>query len=592
MKPENLSKSFYEIQQRQKFGTFILFILLFMLYFLFLGVVYGFFYLVLFGILFQKVSFSFWHIIVISILSLATVLFQWYDAKRTGLEFVLGRLNAQDPDEGDLYHKKLVDIVEEMRIATGIPKKIRVYIIAANAINSFALMESNGTPVIGMTEGALARLSRDELQAAVAHELSHILNGDALYVTFVCSISNMFQKMVDSLEGKETDRGLIVFGGKYQARWMGPQVSGFFLSLFVLIFFRFWSLLISRKREYLADAAAAEMTRHPEALARAIFKAHTYYSFLGDAGEMYSPIFIVEPSSQGLLYRSEFLESLLSTHPPVKNRIEQLISMTSTPFHEFLQSLEEQQGQREKHRTIVKSIDEIRSESPVNAKKKAPALPPYEKNRVSGESVVHAGKLWEVRDQNGKWIGPFAPNELIMIPWFTGQTAIRTSGTTDQKPAHSFPEIMRIFSDSPTESQGTGLCPECGTKLISSKYEGVSIKSCPVCGGKAIPESGVMRIICRREVKPSPYLAEKANQWKAGHKMNPLRERKKSKNASFNSQCHQPPMLCPQCTRIMYERIFSYQYFIEIAQCRVCKLIWFKGDELEILQILIEKAGF
>lgn len=69
---------------------------------------------------------------------------------------------------------------------------------------------------------------------------------------------------------------------------------------------------------------------------------------------------------------------------------------------------------------------------------------------------------------------------LWYIPWFTGQTTIRISGTTEQKPGHSFPEIMCAFRDSRTNASGKGLCPECGTHLISSQYEGVHIKSCSI----------------------------------------------------------------------------------------------------------------
>jgi heat shock protein HtpX len=592
MKKSNPAGSFYEIQRRQKTRTLFLLIILCTVYFAFLGALYGLFYIFFLGMLLQKAAFSAWHIGVILILSMITAFLQWYDARKSGADFVLKRLNAQVPDENDLYHKRLLDIVEEMRIATGLPRKVRVYIISANAINSFALMDSDGAPVIGMTEGALARLTREEIQAATAHELAHILNGDALYVTFVCSIGNMFQKLVDSLEGQETQEAVIIFGGNSRLTWVGPQFSGFILSFFVFAAFRVWSLLISRQREYLADAAAAEMTRNPEAIARAIYKAHTHYSFLGDGGELYSPIFIVAPGSQGSSSSPVFLEDVVSTHPPVQKRIEQLIAMSSTPMDQFLKTLDEEDGLREKNRATIKSIDEIHPAFPGEAEGKVLEIVPGETSPGYVEGKGAPKNLWEVRDQNGIWKGPFHLDEIFNISWFTGQSMIRIAGTTEQKQARFFPEVLGAFSGIQINESQKGYCPECGARLVSSRYEGVSIRSCPRCGGKMIPETGVMRIICRREVKPSPRLLEKAHQWKTEHSINPLIKKKRIEEISKDSAGNRKRQVCPLCGRSMYNRIFSYQYFIEIAECGICKSLWFKGDELEILQILIEEAGY
>lgn len=90
-----------------------------------------------------------------------------------------------------------------MRIASGLPQ-VNSYIIPSFAINSMALIESNGTPAVAVTEGLLADSTRDELQAVAAHELAHISRGDAFYVTLVCSLANFLEKIMEAIELEDT----------------------------------------------------------------------------------------------------------------------------------------------------------------------------------------------------------------------------------------------------------------------------------------------------------------------------------------------------------------------------------------------------
>jgi len=570
-------RTFDEIQERQKWNTFLLLLPLIVLYLIGIGGIYVFFLLLILGGVLDAFQFSFWHIFIIFLLAAGLGISQWLDAKYSGTDFILKRLNARKPDKNDLYHKRAMDILQEMRIAAGYDKFTKLYVVPANAINSFALTEPDGTPVVGVTEGALSRLTRDEIQAAIAHELAHIMRGDAVYVTFVCSLTNIFQKIEELMEGSRDRNELLIF---YRARpenvvagFAGRSVAGLFSGIM-----RFMTFLVSREREYMADATAVEFTRQPEALARAILKAHRQYSFLGFAGESYSPIFIVSPESRGNVRKSGFWEKLLATHPPTMDRIKRLVTMDDQSLLSLYRKAEETETLREKARVEIPSEEEKQKYSPGMR-----GTTPLE---GTGDEIPKGGNgnAFEVRDQKGQWIGPYNVVELLALPWFTALSRVRIPGTSMEVPARSFSQIVQAFRKPGGTSHEKGRCPVCASFLKETHYEGVPIRICHRCGGRLVPEEGIVRIVSRREYKPSPYLLEKARKWKEENKLNPLYTRPRP---TTENQVH-----CPLCGRFMLRKLFSYQYFVEVDYCGICKAIWFDADELEILQILIEEAGY
>lgn len=171
----------------------------------------------------------------------------------------------------DLLHKKILNVVEEMAIASGTPVP-QVYILNEQGINAFAAGWKTTNAVIGITQGALERLTRDELQGVIAHEFSHILNGDMrLNIRLIAILHGilmigMLGRMIlrsiryvrASRNSKDGRAVLLIFG--VAATLMVLGYTGTFFGNWI-------KALISRQREYLADASAVQFTRSSEGIA-------------------------------------------------------------------------------------------------------------------------------------------------------------------------------------------------------------------------------------------------------------------------------------------------------------------------------------
>jgi heat shock protein HtpX len=228
-------------------------------------------------------------------------------------------------------HPQLFNIVEEMKIAAGLPMP-KVYIINDPAPNAFATGRSPQSASIAVTAGLLGRLNRDELQGVVAHEMSHILHRDILYITLagimlggVALLSQVFLRgmyygsMGSRRRYSSDNRG----GGQAQIVLVLIAVGAAILApiLVQLLYFA-----LSRRREYLADAGAARLTRYPEGLAGALEKiAGDPSPQLAKANQVTAPMYIANPfKSRG----RRTLADLTSTHPPISERIRILRSMS------------------------------------------------------------------------------------------------------------------------------------------------------------------------------------------------------------------------------------------------------------------------
>jgi heat shock protein HtpX len=230
-------------------------------------------------------------------------------------------------------HPQLFNIVEEMKIAAGLPAMPKIYIINDPAPNAFATGRTPKSASVAVTAGLLARLNRDELQGVIAHEISHILHRDILFVTLagimlgsIVLLSQVFMRGMFYSSRANSGRRYSS-GGKGGGQ---AQLVIFLVAIIAAILAPIMAQLLyfalSRRREYLADAGAARLTRYPEGLASALEKiAGDPSPQLATANKVTAPMYIVNPFKKSGRMQ---LSDLTSTHPPISERIRILRSMT------------------------------------------------------------------------------------------------------------------------------------------------------------------------------------------------------------------------------------------------------------------------
>lgn len=563
---------FYEIQRKQRRKSVFLILFLFLFYFFAIGFISVVF-VVSFGFILSKealLSADFLKKLLLfdAVVSIIIATFHYVDARRFGAIFILKRLDARSPDLSDRYHQRFTNTVDEMRIASGMPKVIP-HVIPSFAVNSMAVISADDTPNVLVTEGLLAEFTRDEIQAVVAHELAHILRGDTFYITLVCSLANFFERLRQAIEPDTP-----YHRHHSQARG-GGAVAHFMVYLAVFasnIIMHLLSTLISRQREILADAAAVELSRNPKALGRAIYKAHLKNSFVGDFNVTYSPLFIVPPESTGG-ESDGFFARLFNSHPPLMRRIRLLANMLKTRPARIIQEVWEIQKKREKARTLVSSREET-----IPKEASSTAQPE--------ERPEEEGKVWSVQDRRGNWEGPYSLDGLLSARSFFPLAKVKNLQEDIEARAREFPQIRdairkirkRQFIDPGKQNK----CPRCGVPLQSGYYEGVPIKICPQCGGKLVDSTFKERIITRKELKFSDHLIRKAREFKENFMRRPFQIKK----IAFEKA---EKISCPNCGSRMVPRPYSLHYVIPVDKCLSCHKVWFDADELEILQILIEE---
>lgn len=249
-----------------------------------------------------------------------------------GDSILLGVAQARKIGPDD--HPRLYNIVEEMKIASGLHTMPDVYIIDDPALNAFATGRNSSKASIAVTSGLLQKLNRDELQGVVAHELSHVNNRDVLLMS-VCAV--MLGSIV--LLSYYASR-FMLFGGMSRSRRSssgggGAQIIVLVVALLLMILAPIAAQLIyfavSRRREYLADACSAQYTRYPEGLASALEKLASSTEQLKSANKATAPMYIVNPfKSKGLA-----ASSLTSTHPSIEERIRILRAMGGASFKDY-----------------------------------------------------------------------------------------------------------------------------------------------------------------------------------------------------------------------------------------------------------------
>jgi Zn-dependent protease with chaperone function len=272
-----------------------------------------------------KIYFTQDAVIVISIgVSLLIILGSIYkvSALSKGGQAIAEMLGGQLIPQSTANHeeRRLLNIVEEMSIAAGMPIP-KVYLLNESSINAFAAGKSHSNAVIGVTRGALSQLSRDELQGVIAHEFSHILNGDMklnlrligiLHGILLIGIIGEYaiRSMRFSSGNKKGGGGAIILIG------IGLMVIGY-----AGTFFGKWiKASVSRQREFLADASAVQFTRNKDTIAGALKKI----GGLDEGSLLESPSASEYSHAYFASGVNVFLESMFATHPPLKERIKQI----------------------------------------------------------------------------------------------------------------------------------------------------------------------------------------------------------------------------------------------------------------------------
>lgn len=239
---------------------------------------------------------------------------------RVVAEMLGGRRLA--PDSREPAERRLLNVVEEMGIAAGVPVP-PVYVLPEEGINAFAAGHGTGDAVIGVTEGGMRRLSRDELQGVVAHEYSHVLNGDMrLNLRLIAALNGILfiaqagRVLLRAGRSRGTRRGR----GDASAVVLVLGLALLLIGLVGVLFARLIKAGVSREREYLADASAVQFTRNPDGLAgalRQIGGLAAHGRVLDPQAETASHMFLVHAlgGSGG---------GWFATHPPLEERIRRL----------------------------------------------------------------------------------------------------------------------------------------------------------------------------------------------------------------------------------------------------------------------------
>ncbi|MBN1691868.1 MAG: M48 family metallopeptidase [Dehalococcoidia bacterium] len=219
---------------------------------------------------------------------------------------------------------RIYNVVEEMKIASGLEKMPDIYIVDDPALNAFATGRDKKHASLAVTSGLLQKLTRDELQGVVGHEMAHIRNRDVLLMA-LCSVL-LGTIVIIAWYGS---RVLFFTGGtrRSSSGGGGAQIiillAAIAFMILAPIMAQFIYLAISRKREYLADASSALYTRYPEGLASALEKIAASTEQLKSVNSATAPMFIINPFRKS----GRVAEDLSSTHPPISERIRILRAM-------------------------------------------------------------------------------------------------------------------------------------------------------------------------------------------------------------------------------------------------------------------------
>jgi len=463
----------------------------------------------------------------------------WLSTRLRARTRLLRALHAAPLDPHDTYHQRLANVVDELRIAAGLARLDPV-VVRTLTVNAFSFSDGRGS-CIGVTEGALTRLSRQQLQAVVAHETAHIASRDCLVATRACLLFLGVRRIAETHGRVAT----IAAAAGYLAICfaalvpLAPVQIGLFWGLVALLvwtafWLSFWmavagasvvDLAISRQREFAADAAAVHFTADPASLAEALLVIEWQKPAASSIQGVLAPLYL---APEGVEHRTDW-RCFFETHPPLPERIGRL------------QLLAQQQGQT----------------------------------------------LWERRVEVER----------------------RVMAREHAVPARVAPGRAGRLAAAPGEA---AVCPRCGGLLRKLVYEGSAIVECTVCAGIGATTPQVQAILVRRDWGFTPEQSRMADliarslAWPSPHAADAARTAPCDAAAMAapprDAGTARPPALdlpwetersetsaCPFCDAPMRRAPWSLAYPLPTDFCAACDLHWFDRDELEVLQILVER---
>ena len=240
-----------------------------------------------------------------------------------GESVLLASANAREVSHDDA--PQLYNVVEEMRIAASLPALPRVFIIDTSVPNAFAVGLKPERACVAVTTGLLERLERDELQGVIAHELGHVANRDTLFMTLAGVTLGAIVLLADF-----GMRMLFWGGGRRRSSSSGKgggaaallMIAALVLAILAPLVARLLYFACSRQREYLADASAAQFTRYPAGLARALRKISQEQDPKQiPVNRVVAPMYAINPLA------AAGSASIFGTHPPTAERIRRLLEM-------------------------------------------------------------------------------------------------------------------------------------------------------------------------------------------------------------------------------------------------------------------------
>lgn len=248
-----------------------------------------------------------------------------------GDDIFLGLAHAKKVDHD--HHPQLYNVVEEMKIASGLEAMPDVYIIEDPSPNAFATGRKPEKAAVAVTTGLLQALDRNELQGVVAHEIGHIRNRDVLLMVMAGIMVGAIVMLADGMM-----RAIFWGGGRTRRTDSGGGgghliaiIIGIVLLALAPVLARILYFTISRKREYLADATAAVLTRYPQGLASALRRISEPAPTLRSASRATAPMYIVNPFA----HEKRAAAGIGATHPPIQERIRILERMAGASLADY-----------------------------------------------------------------------------------------------------------------------------------------------------------------------------------------------------------------------------------------------------------------
>jgi heat shock protein HtpX len=250
-----------------------------------------------------------------------------------GAKAVLSSAGAQPVPENDPKYQTLLNVVDEMTIASGLPRP-KIYVVPDPDPNAFATGKDPEHSYIAVTEGLLANLNREELQGVIAHEMSHVKNYDIRVMTVIAALIGAIFLFSD---GASRAMRFGMLGGGRKSRssrgGMGGPIALILLVVWIIavilapIISQMLAMAVSRQREYLADASGAELTRNPLGLAKALEKLEAAAKPTQSIKKGSAHMCIVDPLGRRMNLKEGRAADLFATHPPISRRITLLKAM-------------------------------------------------------------------------------------------------------------------------------------------------------------------------------------------------------------------------------------------------------------------------